>query len=171
MAKVPHILGIKDALRPELDVALEVYNQRLSHPWTPWRICKVESHIKEDEAPDFFQWEWNNYVDSQATKARLDYLIHNLKKRPGFVFPRAKEGWKIDGRIINNSLYDKIKHCVNRKALRTYLMEKYNWTMAGFTQIDWAARSKALCTTPPGQKVTILKIYTWVVGHKKAPAT
>ena len=168
MANIPNILGIKDVLRPELEVALEVYKQRQSHPWISWRVCKVESHINEEEAPDVFQWECNTFVDSEATKARLDYPLHLLKQRPDYVFSGTIAGCKINGRVINSSMYNRIKEHVNGTALQTYLMEKYHWTVTSFEQIDWAAHSKALGTLPPSQKVTILKyIHGWLATKRR----
>ncbi len=35
MENMPNITGIKDTLRPEMDVAMELYQQRLSHNWCP----------------------------------------------------------------------------------------------------------------------------------------
>ncbi len=80
MDNIPNMMGIKDTLKPEMDVALELYQQREVHPWVKWHISKVESHIEEEEAMDIFQWECNKLVDEEATKARNESSVQSLKQ-------------------------------------------------------------------------------------------
>ena len=167
MDNIPKMLGIKDTLRPELDVALEIFQQRTSHPWAKWNICKVESHIERDEAPNTFHWECNNYVDAEATRARIDFPLHVLQKRPDYIFPGAMVGCKIDGRIVNNGLHEAIKHHLTVSVLRSYLMEKYHWTEPTFLNIAWLEHHKALKILSLGQKATVLKyIHGWLATKR-----
>ena len=39
------ILGIKDTLRSDMDIGLELYNLQQTHQWVHRRVIKVESHI------------------------------------------------------------------------------------------------------------------------------
>ncbi len=168
MDNLSRMIGIKDTLRPELDVALEIYRQRLSHPWAQLYFSKVESHIPQEEAPDEFLWACNTFVDDEATKARLDFPVMVLRKRPDFLFPGAVMGCKINGRIINNGLFEAIKYHLTGPTLRRYLMEKYHWNETIIDQIDWKAHSKALKTIPQGQKATVIKyIHGWLATKKR----
>ena len=136
MENIPTMIGIKDAIRQEMDVSLELFKQRTEHQWIKWKVCKVESHIDREDVPDSFHWECNNFVDGEATKARLDCPMEDLKQQETFIFPGAKIGCKIDGRIENNSLYEVLKTRINGRVLRVYLMEKYHWTESTFWSID-----------------------------------
>ena len=168
MANIPNITGIKDTLKPEMDVALELYQQRAAHPWILWNNCKVESHIDEEDAPDLFNWGCNKYVDEEATKARTEFSIQSLQQRADFLFPGAKAGCKIDGRVVNNGLYERLKYHVNGHKLQTYLMEKYHWTKTSYSCVDWKAHSKALKCMPQGQKVTLIKyIHGWLATKRR----
>ena len=98
MENIPNMLEIKDTIRSEMDVALELFQQRTTHQWIKWNVCIVESHIERDDAPDGFYWDCDNYVDEQASKARLDFTLGELKQKETFLFPGTKIGCKIDGR-------------------------------------------------------------------------
>lgn len=63
------MVGIKNSLKPEMDVAFELYQLRLTHFWLLWNVIRVESHIDESEASAEFNWACNEYVDALATKA------------------------------------------------------------------------------------------------------
>ncbi len=166
--KVEHIIGIKDVLQPEMDVALEIYNLRLAHTWILWDIQKVESHIAVEEAPNEFYWECNAFVDSLATKARETATLEDLKKRENFIFLGAKIGCKIAGRIENNSLYQVLKHTINGRELKPYLMEKYSWNEDIFHHIDWTAHYKSFQKTKRSEKVTLTKyLHGWLATNKR----
>ena len=81
------LVGIKDTLKPEMDVALELYHLRHSHTWIHWDVQKVESHIALEEAPNELFGECNAYVDTQATKAREEFSLEELKNRENYVLP------------------------------------------------------------------------------------
>ena len=75
MDNIPQMVGIKNTLSAEMDVALELFQQRTLHSWVYRNVVKVESHIDLLDAPDEFMWECNNYVDELATKARGHFLL------------------------------------------------------------------------------------------------
>ncbi len=85
------------------------------HYWIEWNIEKVQSHIEEEATPDKFSWYCNDYVDQLATKAWLKTTYDKLQDTPTFLFPGAKAGCRIAGRIENNSLYMILKDEINGK--------------------------------------------------------
>ena len=168
MANIPNIMGIKDTLKPEMDIALELFQKRAAHPWIRIHICKVESHIDMEDAPDTFYWGCNNYVDEEATKARIEFTVPILQQREDFLFPGAMAGCKIAGRIVNNGLYERLKYHVNGYKLQLYLMEKHHWSKTSHSRVDWKAHSKALKSIPQGQKVTLFKyLHGWLATKRR----
>ncbi len=168
MQNVGHPLGIKDTLRPEMDVAMELHQERTTNSWVSRQIRKVESHISVEDAPDEFEWECNNYVDQMATIARSEFRLNDLQKQPQFLFLRVKAGCQIKGRIVNNALYKSLKIHIKGRDLQMYLMEKYNWTETIFRSIDWKAHHKALLTFPRRQLGTLEKyIFGWLATKKR----
>ena len=45
MENAHQILGVKDTLKAEMDVAMELLRTRTQHQWARWNFSKVESHI------------------------------------------------------------------------------------------------------------------------------
>ena len=121
-----------------------------------------------EEAPNEFFWECNAYVDTQATKAREEYSLEELKNRENYVFPSVKAGCKIAGHIENSSLYTVLKHTINGRELKSYLLEKYSWTEGIFSQIDWSSHYRALNTVSRRQQVTLIKfLHGWLATNKQ----
>ena len=168
MENVAHLSGIKDTLRSEMDVALELHQQRTNHSWVCRQVCKVESHIDILDAPDEFMWECNNFVDEMATKARSEFRLQDLQSQSPVLFPGVKAGCQISGSMINNSLYKALKMHINGSALRMYSMEKYNWTEKMFSYIHWRAHHTALLKFPRQQRVTLGKyIFGWLATKRR----
>ena len=168
LKKMDKMIGIKDVLQPELDVALEIYNLRIKHTWILWDMHKVESHIAAEDAPNEFFWECNEFVDTLATKARETVNFDELQKRETFIFPGAKIGCKLSGRIENNSLHQVLKHTINGRELKLYMMEKYNWNEDIFYQIDWTAHYRSFNKIQRSKKVTLTKfLHGWLATNKR----
>ncbi len=127
MESMPRGEGIKAVLQAEMDVALEIYRQRLSHTWILWKFQKVCSHIDKSEAPDEFYWECNEFVDELATQAQTCFQLEELQAREAYVFQGLRVACKIDHRVENNGLYKILKLRIQGRELRQYLMEKYAW--------------------------------------------
>ena len=161
-------LGIKDMLKPEMDVALEILRLRRQHTWIYWDIQKVESHIEKQAAPDEFFWECNEYADQLATKAREELSLEDLKQREMYIFHGTKACCKINNRIENNALYMVLKERINGEVLHKYLLEKYHWSEAQLNDINWPAHNKELAKTPQLRKVTLFKyIHGWLSTNKR----
>ncbi len=125
LVKADRMLDTKDALKPEMDVALEISRLMRQHRWISWEVQKVESHIDKQTAPNQFYWECNEYVDMLATKGKEEFSLEDLKKREMYVFQGTKTGCKIDKRIENNELYAVLKERINGEVINKYLLEKY----------------------------------------------
>ena len=162
------MIGIRAHLKPEIDVALELYRLRLVHNWILWDIQKVESHIEVERAPNEFYWMCNAFVDDQATKAREDTPLEILKNKEVHILPGAQAGCKISGNIENNSLYTVLKQTIQGWELKMYLIEKYNWTEDIFSQINWIAHSRAFNKMARRQKTTLIKyVHGWLATNKR----
>ena len=66
------ILGIKDTLKPEFDLSLEILRKRVRLTWITKRtMVKVRSHIEREEAPNtFFGTIMSLLVDWQRMQGR-----------------------------------------------------------------------------------------------------
>ena len=78
------------------------------------------------------------------TQSSIHYSLEELQKRDDVVFLGTRIGCKIDGRVVNNSLYSILKEKIAGTSLCFYLLEKYHWTTAIFADIDWDAHLKVL---------------------------
>ena len=169
MENISARIGIKDVLKPDMDIALELYHQRQSRStWVQWSVTKVESHIDQSEAPDTFFWECNDFVDALATKARMEYSLTTLQQRESHVLSGTMRGCRIDGQIVNNGLYEAMKMKISGTHLKYYLMEKYTWSAGTFSRIDWKMHNKELQKFPRTKQVTLHKyIHGWLATQKR----
>ena len=63
-------IGIKDFLRSDMDVLMELARMRKLNGYSHLEIHKVKSHISVDEAEDEKYWAVNEEADALATIAR-----------------------------------------------------------------------------------------------------
>ena len=165
---IPQGIGIRDMLRPELDVGLELYHQRQNKQWVHWKIEKVTSHIEVEEAPNEFYWGCNTYVDELATRARQRFNLEDLKGVEHYVFPGARVGCKIKGRVENNNLYTAVNEHIQGRELKFFLMEKYGWSEDIFLDIGWSAHAKELSKYPRLKRGTLIKyIHGWLATKRR----
>ena len=151
-----------------MDVAMELYQQRVTRPWVLWRVLKVESYIDISQAPDEFYWFCNFMVDQLATKAREIYTLQRFKKNATRMLPNTKAVLRIQGRIENNNVYSWLKEEINGQVLRSYLMNKYAWTQELFHMVDWGAHSRELKKLSPARKTLVIKyIHGWLANNQR----
>ena len=168
MDKISGASSIRDMLNPEMDVALEIYQQRLLKPWVLVEIVKVQSHIELSQAPDEFFWHCNLLADQMATNARNIYTIETVKQQEMHLFPAARAAIRINDRIENNNLYMRLKEDINGQVMKNYLLEKYSWTNELFSSIDWVAYGRAFKKLKPQRKPTVVKyIHGWLATNKR----
>ena len=139
MDNVQKILGIKDTLRSEMDVALELGRMRRVNNWASRDIIKVESHIEVEQAPNPFLWFCNDRADKLATVARDELGMESLKKMDPLVFKGTRAVCIIDSYHINNNLYKELQDITMGRILEQFLINKYGWTEEIFHMIDWEA--------------------------------
>jgi len=158
--------GIKDTLKADMDVALEIFRLQQIHAWTKWRVQKVESHIDRNDAPDEYYWDCNNFADTLASKAREIFPIQSLKETHCHIFEGARAGVTIQGRIENNRLYSVLKSHINGSNMKQYLLEKYHWNDRIFANINWRAHHKAMRNIPRYKRVTLHKyVHGWLATN------
>ena len=109
LQNIQTIEGIKDTLAADMDVGLEIAELQQINSWASRHVVKVQSHITEEEALDKFDWACNNMADELATKAREFFSLQYVRNLPNGVGPGTKAGCKIEGRIINDTLYEVLK--------------------------------------------------------------
>ena len=90
MENVIKCKGIKDTLRADMDVALEVHRYRVLNKWINREVVKVESHIEREQAPNQFFWECNERADELATTARDTFSKEILVEKPNVVWEGTK---------------------------------------------------------------------------------
>ena len=165
---IPNIVGIKDTLRAEMDIGLELYSQRVHNARVHRNTIKVTSHIAKDEAPNEFLWECNEYADRLATKAREEVVVAQLRSKKDHVFPGAKAACIIHNRIENNSLYEVLRSQVHGRDLQMYLLQRYGWTAQIFDSIDWITHKREFTKISKLQRVTLIKlIHGWLATSRR----
>ena len=163
-----NIVGIKDTLRPEMDVALEIVSQQISNFWVTRKVVKVESHISEENAPDPFDWKCNDIADKVATKAREIFVMEFLKNQRCTLFPGTRAGVLINGRLVNNDLYGTLKDTINGREMKMFLMAKYSWTEKTFDEIDWLEHYRQVRRYSLQKRVTLIKyLHGWLATNRR----
>ena len=103
-----------------------------------------------------------------ATRARSEFTLEELKNTESLLFPGAKAGCIINGRLENNNLYGSLKTQLNGAVLQDYLMEKYHWTEHTFNRVDWKAHYTVITKFPRPQQITLVKyIHGWLATTKR----
>jgi len=169
MQNVPKAIGVGAMLKADMDIALEIFSLQLKTSWLERETIKVTSHIDKDEAPDEFLWECNAFVDALATKSREVSIVQELTSRKSYIFPGAKIGCSINGRVENNGLYRKLQYKITGSELRQYFTQKYDWNQGTFKKIAWEAHGKEFINYPRNKVVTLTKfIHGWLANQKKS---
>jgi len=163
-----NMIGIKDTLKPDMDIGLEVSHLHGLNRWISRQVIKVESHIEEDKAPNKFNWECNNLVDNLATAARDIFSVDTLRLKPLGVLPGTRACCVVNRQTVNNDLYRKLKNHINGKQLQHFLLNKYGWTGQVFKMIDWDEHDRQLKAFSIQQRVTLTKyIHGWLATQKR----
>ena len=168
MMNAHKIIGIKDTLRADMDVGLEIAAKQQTNHWFKRQVAKVESHIDEDEAPNAFYWKCNDIADTLATVARDIFTLEELRRHTPLILPGTKAGVMIRGRIVNNDLYGALREAINGQEMKEYFLNKYAWTDKTFDSIDWDTHTKQLKTFSTLKQVTVIKyIHGWLATKRR----
>ena len=161
-------LGITTMLRPEMDVCLEMLQQRQKKQWARRCVVKVQSHITQEEAPNEFFWSCNEHADQLATTARDRFDADMLRGRAQYIFPGTKIGCKVEGRMENNNLATIIKEHIAGLDLQAFLIERYGWTGAIFKDIAWKPHLRELSKYSLVHRVTLIKyLHGWLATTQR----
>ena len=164
--------GIRHTLMPEMDVAMELFDQRNAQWWILRNIQKVQSHIPLSDAPDEFYWTCNDTVDTLATRARESVCMTSLQAQVSHVLVGSRASCRIAGRLVNNNLYQRLKEELAGEKLKWYLIEKYDWSEHLFHGIAWTAHQRELKKVPRYRRVTLQKfIHGWLATNKRRNRT
>ena len=85
-------LGIKDVLKPDVDVGLAILFKRQNRHWADFTTIKVRSHITVEDAPDELLWLVNEEADKLATEAREKVIAQELDVRTPQLLPGMRAG-------------------------------------------------------------------------------
>lgn len=154
--------SLKDVLRPEYDVASELYRlrERLN---VYHEIIKVRSHIDVEEASDECHWMINDMADRLATEARAKALDGKLRLTMPILFPGAKAGCFYRNWMITGSTSLAVQTALYKDQMVTYLMQKYRWSSQEHNSIDWDAQSSVLLSIPDMLRITMMKyVHGWL---------
>ena len=168
MKSIQNIIGVSATLKPEMDVALEIHSLQADNPWIERKVVKVTSHIDKDQAPDPFLWECNDRADKLATEGREYYSMDDVTRRLPPLFPGAKIGCVVNGRVENNNLYRILKDAIDGRNIEEYLCVKHSWNFSTFQNIVWTAHHRELNRFPKPNRATLIKyIHGWLATKKR----
>ena len=168
MKSIPSIVGISGILKPEMDVALALFDSKAVKEWVVRKIVKVTSHIDRDEAPDQYLWDCNEKADALATEARAHFSTADILKRKPLLLPGVRAACIIDGGVENNNLYQKLSEKLNGETMNFYLCQKYAWTPNTITNIAWLAYKRELDKYPKPNRATLIKfLHGWMATKKR----
>ena len=162
------VVGMKDLLKPDADIAMELDYRRKNNKHSTMNIFKVQSHIDEDDAPDELLWRINNEADGLATLAREKVQQGELEATtPGFL-EGSKAMCIIRGTYCTNNLQERIFNTIYKDNMEDFLCRKFGWTPSTFLSIDWEAHQSALEQFYGLQQVTVMKyVHGWLATKKR----
>ena len=168
MENMERIIGLKDVLTPDIDVAMALSWKRKQIQRCKLEVVKVTSHISLDEAPDETHWMINEEADRLATLAQQEVLQGNLTAAPPGMLPGVKAICSSTGRILNRELKTEIQAAVCLPRLEEFLCLKYGWTRKIFTDINWKAHEAVIFSHQILKRVTVLKyVHGWLATQKR----
>ena len=167
--RMSRMLGMRDYLRAEVDVAMEIHHHRkINDNCTRLEIVKVQSHIEIENAPDEFFWTVNEEADRLATHARDEVLRGRLTVRDPCFLDASKATCVYNGQMCISNLKDMVQTAIHAPDLRDYLCRKYGWLNSTFDLIDWPAHQTALKKYTLVRRVTIMKlIHGWLATKRR----
>ena len=166
--KMSNLIGMKDFLRPDVDVAMEIDHYRRLNNCSQLEIIKVRSHIDIDDAPNEFFWKVNDEADTLATRAREQVEQGRLDAREPNFLPAAKAVCVIKGTIALSNLKEQVNSAISYEAMKEYLCTKNDWSTRTFDLINWSAHHAALHKYKLVQRVTVMKlVHGWLATKKR----
>ena len=163
MQNIQKIIGMKDLLKTNIDVTMELNEMRKQKLNLKRELCKVKSHVLEEEAENEFYWKVNNEADELATSAREMVSKGKLTAFPPPFFKGTKVMYMVDGEYRTDKLREGVKDSITRNEMKEFLRRKYDWTERIFSTIDCDAHKSAIGKFNSVVQVTIHKqVYGWL---------
>ena len=125
---VQELRGLKDVLRPDVDVALAISSKQKILPWIKLKMVKVKSHILIEEAQNQLHWEVNDIADKLATTARQKVENQEEEAALPILLEGSIVGCKVEGILCGNGMKKKVREQIGTADLINYLCYKYLWT-------------------------------------------
>ena len=168
MDNLDKAIGLKDYMKPEVELALELTEcwRRLSS--VEYMVIKVQSHIAVEESSNETYWQVNDIADKLATQAREKVQNGEMVMRKPQWLPGAKASCFIQGQLVISSLKESIQKTLYEENLTTYLREKYGWSTTDLDTVDWAVHEAVVRTFSLVRGVTVTKyIHRWLATKQK----
>ena len=164
-----NIVSMKEVLRPDIDVAMELARIRKQNAtFSKLELIKVQSHIEKDEAPNETYWSVNKEADELATFARDQVQAGNITAHPPQFLTGTSAIARIDGRLGLSEVKQQLHTSIYRSNLAEYLMRKYDWTCQTFESIDWSAQEVSIQKFPPLTRITVFKlVHGWLATARR----
>ena len=168
MENLEKAIGLKDYLKPEVEIAMELTDCWRRLKLVEYTVIKVQSHIAVEDSSNETYWKANDIADTLATQARAKVENDEMDKREPMWIPGAKASCFVQGHMVIGSLKDSIQRTLYEENLQTYLLEKYGWTMAEMDTVDWAVHAAVVKNASLVRGVTVTKyIHRWLATKKK----
>ena len=164
-----HIVSMKEVLRPDIDVAMELERMRKQNvTFCRLELIKVKSHIEKEDAPNETYWSVNKEADELATFARDQVQAGNITAHPPQWLTGALAIARIDGRLGLSEVKQQLHTSIYRNDLEEYLMRKYDWNRQTFRSIDWSAQEASIQKVPPIPRITVFKlVHGWLATARR----
>ncbi len=131
-------------------------------------ICKVQSHIAEEDAAIYLHWLVNTESDELANKVRELVIKGQLTAEYPPLLPGALAQCVLDGTIISANLKESIHSQIGADVLVDFLCRKYTWSQSAFNGIDWDAHAQVIQKIPLTKQVTFFKLlHGWLPTQKR----
>lgn len=161
-------IGIKDFLRSDMDVLMELARQRKINSHSLLEIHKVKSHISVEDADDERYWAVNEEADALATAARDKIEKGEMEFPYPCVLPGVRAICMSQSKPWIGDIKQQLYTSVHGPDMKEFLCRKYSWSDKTFNLIDWEAHQSAVRRYPKLQQVTIHKyIHGWLATQKR----
>ena len=169
MDNMKNIVSMKDVLRPDVDVAMELARLRQQNSkHNTLQLIKVKSHIGRDEAPNETYWQANNDADELATFAREQVQAGTIIAYPPQFLKGSSAVASIGGKLCLSGVKQQIYTKIYQRDLEEFLMRKYDWNSQTFHSIDWLAQETSLQKLPLIPRSTAFKfIHGWLATTRR----
>ncbi len=142
------VRGLKDVMRPEMDLALEIMKRKQLMLMAIYTVIKVQSHIALDDAPNEPHWRVNEIADTLVTDAQDKVTRGDMCMCYPILLPGARAGAISNGRLVTGLVKAAVHRALYEDTLKHFLAGKYGWSLAGFNTIGWESHESVVGSSP-----------------------